>query len=117
MHHLLVPEEPMLTCLCPSTWHGKFVLLAKLRLNTAVPPQGDFEFKGTQVSDNWGGLLLLLLLKKGRMFKEIQYSYFVPAAFQGRPFVGQKPEKMAIEPNLCNDCSIAFNVNNDLPGK
>lgn len=51
------------------------------------------------------------------MFKEIQYSCFIPAAFQGRPFVGQKTEKIAIEPNPCNDCSIAFNVNNDLPGK
>lgn len=52
--HLLVPEEPMPSCLCSSTWHSKFVHLAELRLNTAVSLQGDFEFKGTQVSDNWG---------------------------------------------------------------
>lgn len=54
VHHLQVPEEPMPSYLCPSTWHRRFVLVAKPRLNTAVSLREDFEFKGTQASHNWG---------------------------------------------------------------
>lgn len=49
VHYLLVPEEPMPISLCPSTWHNRFVPLAKPRLNTAASLREDFEFKGTQV--------------------------------------------------------------------
>lgn len=52
------------------------------------------------------------------MFKEIQYSYFIPAAFQGAfCWPKNRDKKIAIEPNPCKGCSISFNVNNDLPGK
>lgn len=52
------------------------------------------------------------------MVKEIQVSYniLLPSRV---PFVGKKSrdKKIAIQPNPCNDPSIAFNVNNYLPGK
>lgn len=60
----------------------------------------------------------LLLLNKRRMFKEIEVSYNILLLSRG-PFAGIKnrDKKIAIQPNPCNDHSIVYNVNNDLPGK
>lgn len=78
--------------LVPHTWHSRFVLLAKPRLNTAVSLQGDFEFKGTQVSDNWGLFYYYYYYwkREGCLRKSNTHiSFLLPSR---GPFVGQKIE-------------------------